>query len=505
MPQQLRVDETVVERTLESEIVKSLSVPSNLPPAERVVSVNARIEITSIELGSGFIVLNGIIRATVYYASADDPSDVSSVRRNFTFADRISVSGARRGLDAEAEAIITNIDFNLTNERSIGLVFTVTTDLQLTAPDTVPLIEDREDIDIRRQQLRIQRSLRERNYSRELVDTLRLAADKENIQRVVEVDNSIQISEIITANDRVRIRGVVKSNLLYVDEQGQLEYADLTYGFNESFTFSGVTPDMNAYVETNIIEERVAFVDNRRVRVSTEVVFTILVVQEEIVDIPTDIVSPVDGVFPVRRTVIVERVVTEERTRVSARDRITIPQGNPDIARIISASGNVRGGSVEADTQNGGVLVSGIIDANIIYVADLPQQPVYFVSADVDFSTFIDISEVETDMEAYADIDINRINADEISAREIRVRPVLDINLLVTERVRVPVITDISEQPVQQPTAPEANFTYIIKSGDTLYLIAQRFGVTVDRIIALNNITDHGNIQVGQRLLIPKT
>ncbi|MFP4660613.1 MAG: SPOCS domain-containing protein [Halanaerobiales bacterium] len=508
MPQQLRIDETIVSRVLETEIIKNLGIPSQLPDVERVVSVNARVEISSIELETGSVVINGIIRATVYYASQDDPSDVISVRRNFTFSDRIAVAGARRGLDADAEVLITDIDFNVVNNRTIGLEFTLTIDLDLTAPDTVPLIEEREDVDIRRERFRIQRSIRERNYTRELVETIRIDTDMPNIRRVVDVDNSIQISEITTNYDRVRVRGIIDSDLLYVDQNGQLEYEDLTYGFNESFSFTGVTPDMDAYVETNIISEEVELIDRRRVRITSEVIFTILVIEEELVEIPTDIVSPVDRVSPVRRNVIVERVVVEERTRVSARDRVTIPQGNPDIARVISASGNIRGGSIEVDAQNGGVLVSGVIDANIIYVADLEDQPVYFAPATVTFSTFIDIPEVETDMQAYADIDLNRITASGINEREISVRAILDVNLLVTERVRVPVITSISDRPTQQPEQPAApapgqQVTYVVQSGDTLYLIAQKFSVTVDRIISVNNITNPGNLQVGQRLIIP--
>ncbi len=505
MPQSLRIDETVVSRVLESEVIRNLGVPSGLPDVERVVSVNARVEISSIDLETGYVVINGIIRATVFYAAQDDPSNVVSVRRNFTFSEREAVTGARRGLDAEAEALITDIDFNVINNRTIGLEFTLTTDLEITSPDTISFIPEREDIDIRRERVRIQRSIRERNYTRELEETIRLASENPDIRRVVDVDNSIQVSEITTSYDRVRVRGVINSDLLYTNQQGQLEYADLTYGFNETFTFSGVTPDMNAYVETNIVGENVELVDARRVRITSEVIFIILVIEEELVEIPTDIISPTDRLYPVRRTVIVERIVVEERTRVSARDRVTIPQGNPDIARVISASGNIRGGSIDVDAQNGGVLISGVINVNIIYVADLPDQPVYFAPATVTFSTFINIPEVESNMQAYADVDLERITASEISERELSVRATLDVNLLVTERVRVPVIIGVSEQPVQEPTAPGQEFTYVVKSGDTLYVIAQRFGVTVDRIIALNNITDPSNIRVGQRLLIPRS
>jgi LysM repeat protein len=46
---------------------------------------------------------------------------------------------------------------------------------------------------------------------------------------------------------------------------------------------------------------------------------------------------------------------------------------------------------------------------------------------------------------------------------------------------------------------------YTVQPGDTLYRIAQRFGVTVDEIVRLNNISDPNLIFPGQVLLIPVT
>jgi LysM repeat protein len=56
--------------------------------------------------------------------------------------------------------------------------------------------------------------------------------------------------------------------------------------------------------------------------------------------------------------------------------------------------------------------------------------------------------------------------------------------------------------------APEATATpsttiYIVKSGDTLSGIAQQFGVTVEDLMAANNLTDPNLLRVGQTLTIP--
>jgi murein DD-endopeptidase MepM/ murein hydrolase activator NlpD len=53
-----------------------------------------------------------------------------------------------------------------------------------------------------------------------------------------------------------------------------------------------------------------------------------------------------------------------------------------------------------------------------------------------------------------------------------------------------------------QEAAPEPS-VYVVQPGDTLFNIAQRFGTTIDAIIAANGIADRSLIVVGQELIIP--
>lgn len=51
--------------------------------------------------------------------------------------------------------------------------------------------------------------------------------------------------------------------------------------------------------------------------------------------------------------------------------------------------------------------------------------------------------------------------------------------------------------------APTGGESYIVASGDTLWSIAQRFGTSVDALMAANGLSDPGLLLVGQRLVIP--
>jgi len=51
---------------------------------------------------------------------------------------------------------------------------------------------------------------------------------------------------------------------------------------------------------------------------------------------------------------------------------------------------------------------------------------------------------------------------------------------------------------------PVGSFPYTIKKGDTLYLLAIRFNTTVDAIMKLNPGIDPNNLQIGQVICIPE-
>ncbi len=53
------------------------------------------------------------------------------------------------------------------------------------------------------------------------------------------------------------------------------------------------------------------------------------------------------------------------------------------------------------------------------------------------------------------------------------------------------------------PPASDAEQTYVVQSGDTVWAIAERFSTTIDAIIDANGLANPGALQVGQELVIP--
>lgn len=73
--------------------------------------------------------------------------------------------------------------------------------------------------------------------------------------------------------------------------------------------------------------------------------------------------------------------------------------------------------------------------------------------------------------------------------------------LWVGQKLIIPASTAPKPTATQAAAGPTV---YVVKSGDTLGQIAQRFGTTVSALVAANSLPNANNITVGTRLLIPK-
>lgn len=64
-------------------------------------------------------------------------------------------------------------------------------------------------------------------------------------------------------------------------------------------------------------------------------------------------------------------------------------------------------------------------------------------------------------------------------------------------------VAAVSAAPTSAPTTAPAFVTYTVRQGDFLYTIAREFEVSVDALLAANQLADPRRLSVGQTLRIP--
>ncbi|TYO74373.1 LysM peptidoglycan-binding domain-containing protein [Rossellomorea marisflavi] len=71
----------------------------------------------------------------------------------------------------------------------------------------------------------------------------------------------------------------------------------------------------------------------------------------------------------------------------------------------------------------------------------------------------------------------------------------------ITDPSRIQIGQVLQVYEISDGSIPDLT-TYVVQSGDTLYSISRRFGMTLDEIMTLNGITDPSLIQIGQVLQV---
>lgn len=77
-----------------------------------------------------------------------------------------------------------------------------------------------------------------------------------------------------------------------------------------------------------------------------------------------------------------------------------------------------------------------------------------------------------------------------------------DINNLTTDNLAIGQVLVIPNEEENNNNNNNIENYYIVKSGDTLYNIAQKYNISVDELKNINNLTTN-TLSIGQRLLIP--
>ncbi len=89
-------------------------------------------------------------------------------------------------------------------------------------------------------------------------------------------------------------------------------------------------------------------------------------------------------------------------------------------------------------------------------------------------------------------------------AQEKIIKPIASPPIPTTTQSQVPTIPTVKKEVPQQPAAPEKPKEYVVQSGDNPWLIAKNHGISLEALMAANEIKDAKNLKIGDVLILPK-
>ena len=510
----IRVDYVIGEDTITETITRTVEIPQEKPPAERIIDATVEITNRVTEIEPGGVNLTGDIEPAIIYVAetveGDQPvhfvggEDVEiSPLVNF-----VDIPEVEEGMNIFSDVNIRRVSFNLVNDREIELTIVLTKFVKVTEFRQITVITDVTDIpeeNIEEQLLRIDEVIGEETVTTTVTGTVEVPEEKPPIERIINVTGDIIGTTAEIQEDSVIVDADIDIGVIYVAEtvagDQPVHFLEGEIDLTEALDIPGVMEDMNIYTNLRIRRVSFDFINEDEVEVDVVVEIFAKVTQPRQVTVITDIID--DRVELEREFLRVEEVIGEDTVFETLTRTFAIPEEKPDVERVIEAEASVL--PYTETVERDGVVLEGEIEVGLIYVADEEGQPVHFASRTFNFDNFIDIPGAQEDMRVHSELAVQRVSFNSLNVRTVEVTVVYRKFVKVTEYIQKEIVSDLVViAPVVDDECPPSYVVYVIQPGDTLWKIARRYSTTVDAIRKANPKIDPQNLQVGQKICIPE-
>jgi hypothetical protein len=152
------------------------------------------------------------------------------------------------------------------------------------------------------------------------------------------------------------------------------------------------------------------------------------------------------------------------------------------------------------------VIVRGVLHKQI-FAVDAATGVVFAQDVNESFGHFVDVPGASPGMRVFVDARVEFVKIDIFPGGErARQVTIIEIRVKVVRPIKFPlppVVSPITPSPVF-PVPKPTGTVYIVRSGDSIWKIARMFGVSMESIIAANNLQNPNLIFPGQKLIIPR-
>jgi len=502
----IKVENVIGEAMKQVNVVREITLPVR---AKKIESVDTRIRNIEYTVIDNKIIVEAVLHKQIYYVEC-----ITGDVQEYTVPDEritefIHLDGAMPGMTAKVDVKIEYCDVeavDLAGDNNCHMKFQQTCILKIEAKvievveiDVVTNVEGT-GITPTFQTIEIDTVIGMGCEQFSISDEFIQLPEGVTVKKIKSIDAEIRDVEKKVLPGKVVVKGKLHKQIYYVIEPGgEVKEISADTPFSVFVPVEGARE--NAMVTTDI---RIEYIDSELVtRNGLQFVkeTVVLEVCAKVVDhIVINIVTAVAGAEVETRTLTIENIVGEGCRQVNIRANIV----TPDIARKV-AKVDARIEDLEAEAIPNKVIVKGTLHKQIYYVAADNDQ-LRELTVEEPFTEFVHLEGAQEGDSVDVTGRIEYVNVEAAATTPTTnwlQTAVLEVCAMVTESQEIKVVTAVKGAEVG-PCPPGTTFDYVIQKGDTLFSIAQKFGVTVNQILAVNpQITTPNIIFAGRTIKIP--
>lgn len=507
-----KIGREVSQLLLEGDII----VPDIKPDMDIILQTSAESIIDNKDIVNERINFKGKLNINILYIAKGEGKPIHSMSFSAPINDFISMDGIDKDMTASMHSDITNIDYKIINDRKISYRAVIEVAAKVMSTEecsTVIGIEDLNENQIKRKSIRVEKNVSNKEDHFIIKDEINIPSGKSNIRDVLQCDASIFNKDFKVADGKVNINGDMLISVLYKGDSDEdlIEFVEQEIPFNGSIEIDGakdgMLSDVNISVQEKFFQVRPdGDGEDRVLEVELSVGAAVNVCCEQDIPIIEDAYCINKVLNMEKNNVIYPYLVCKNKNQCPVKEVIKLDSSAPKVLQVFKVNGKAHLDDVKIIDDK--VIAEGIINTDILYIAESDDVPLYSYSAIIPYKQVIEAKGArnEKNMTVNIEAEVEHAGFNMLSDNEIEFRCMLNFDTSVIEEKEAGLITDIKFEDILKDiidSAPSV-IIYVVQPGDTLWCIAKRFNTSIDDIVMLNDIENPDKIYPGQKLLILK-
>lgn len=514
MKEKIALDQKIGKQTTQVLIEGDLIVPDMKPDMSVILQTTSQAIIERIELTTDRVSFMGKLGIQILYLARGSQSPVHSMNVSISIDDFVNMDGVTKETQIEAVCEIAHIDYRMVNDRKINYRAIVDVLISASNPETHEAVVDISDVpanQLLKSSVTLTKSIESRTEQFAVKDLLTLDSGKPNIREILQTHMSVSNKDCRISGGKVTISGDLVLKILYRgdNESSLVELAEHEIPFVHSIDIQGLRDDMFSDAILTPLDQYVQIQadsdgESRVISIEITVSAALKIASSQSIEVLEDAYC-INKVLNLHKVPVkYSKLIAHNKAQSPAKEIVALDDLCPDILQIFAAYGKSFVHEIKVIEDK--VIAEGSIEANVLYIAESDDMPLYSYKAELPFKQIIETKGATPDMEVSVSTAIEHVSFNMLSGREMELRFLISFNTSVYKEKEMHIITDIDFEEMDKSIIDNmpSMTIYVVQKDDDLWRIAKKYNTSIDELLAVNDIEKPTGVLPGQKLLVLK-
>jgi len=494
------IDEQQKEELMETGII----VPDSKPDVLDVLAVDSNVVVKTREKTGRVMEIGGELTYQVIYRADNQEQSIEAINVNAPWSVSCNYPAGEEDIRTIVRSSIEHTNVDIVNGRKLSAKSVVKLNVKYLSMQSIEAGENIQGENVyqkaNQQDIAMIEDIGENNIN--VSELLELPSGKPAIDEILYCNAMLKDPKF---SENENLEFVLDLNVLYRpdDDSNQVEnaYFEIPVSKNLELNKYFTNISVNGVIRSiNVKPDEDPDGLLTRIRVDGDICAEYILYSRENVNLVNDAYA-LDYDFELEKkpvTVSVEEQDITENIQVSA--NLPLDCGNDTLEEVVNICVKPRLLSVEnagADME-----INGCLDVFVVYGTGLDMRVLRGANQDVQFSHRMTLPDANAAYDNDVYLTVENSSFDIISNNELGIRADVKINVHISKKEQINIVTGIKGiKPAEKKENPPI-LIYYTQDGDTLWNIAKKYRVSIQKIMNDNGMTEEIKPEAGQKIFL---